>query len=104
MSDNNSAESRNTVEVRILGETVKLSGRENAAYYQKIADYIDSKVKEIADSKRGLQTDSPLFRMLLYVNMADDLFKERDEIDRLRLELAKVSQELNEYVELLSNE
>lgn len=68
---------KNQVEVVICGKVYKLSGVESVEYIQKIARYIDNKLEEINRTTSHSVTNSNLFPILIAINIADDLFKEK---------------------------
>ena len=70
-------------EVIIGGKVLTVSGNESVEYLQKVASYINNKINEYAkmDSFRRQSVDKQ--NMLIQLNIADDYFKARKQIDLL---------------------
>lgn len=71
-------------EVIIGGRVLTLSGYESEEYLQKVASYINNKLTEYnrVDSFRRQQTE--MQHILLELNIADDYFKARKQIDSMQ--------------------
>ena len=68
------------VEVEIFGQSFRVAaGEATPAYIQKLASYVDERLRAIADTTKTM----PLNRMaiLAALNIADDLFKLQDHYD-----------------------
>ena len=113
----------NKIEVIISGEVFTLIANENESYIQQLARYIDRKTYEIQNSKSNANINPATRSLLLAVNIADDLFKEKEKsnsavvneeairalneenkvlserIRALEEALAETKKELEEYVE-----
>ena len=74
-------------EVIIGGKVLTVSGNESVEYLQKVASYINNKINEYAkmDSFRRQSVDKQ--NMLIQLNIADDYFKARKQIDLLEQDL-----------------
>lgn len=81
-------------EVIIGGKVLTVSGNESVEYLQKVASYINSKINEYAkmDSFRRQSVDKQ--NMLIQLNIADDYFKARKQIDLLEQDLKAKDNEL----------
>ena len=81
-------------EVIIGGKVFTLSGYESEEYLQKVASYINNKMAEYnrVDSfrRQPLETQN----VLLQLNIADDYFKAKKQIDLLEEEIAGKEKEL----------
>jgi len=62
----------------INGNVYTLSGDESEEYIQRVALYINNKMDEIKHSDNGQLLNTRLLNVLLAINIADELFKERD--------------------------
>ena len=71
----------NRVTIKINGVEYNLKGRENEEYLVKVANYVDSKVKDIQNSSKGLS--STAVATLASLNISDELFKADIEIESL---------------------
>jgi cell division protein ZapA len=72
------------VSVTILGERYTVRAEEDAAYVQKVAEYVESKLAEVVKGASGLPSSKAI--VLASLNIADELFKR--ETDRERSETA----------------
>lgn len=70
---------KNNTKVLIGGTVYTLSGEESEEYIQRVALYINNKMDELKQSNNGQMLNSRLLNVLLGINIADDLFKERDD-------------------------
>ena len=81
-------------EVIIGGKVFTLSGYESEEYLQKVASYINNKMSEYnkVDSFRRQPLDTQ--NVLLQLNVADDYFKAKKQIDLLEEEIEGKEKEL----------
>ncbi|MBO6015327.1 MAG: cell division protein ZapA [Lachnospiraceae bacterium] len=91
-------------EVIIGGKVFTLSGYESEEYLQKVALYINSKIQEYskidAFRRQSLDTQS----VLMQLNIADDLFKAKKQIENLQEEISAKEREIYELKhELISS-
>ena len=86
--------SKTEAEVIIGGKIITLSGYESEEYLQKVASYINSKLEEFGrlDSFRMQSADKR--SVLMQLNIADDYFKAKKQIDILNEELQNKEKEL----------
>lgn len=98
---------KNRVAVRIGGKEYTLIGLESDDYIQKVASYIDKKLVEV--QKKNPKLNSSMIAVLTAVNVADEFFKavetevaatekldkNMDEIDKLKLQLAQLTREVD---------
>lgn len=86
--------SKTDTEVIIGGKVFTLSGYESEEYLQKVASYINNKVNEYgkADNFRRLPLDTQ--NVLLQLNIADDYFKAKKQIELLEQDLKAKDNEL----------
>jgi cell division protein ZapA len=69
---------RNRVSVSIFGREYSLVSEVDPAYIKKAADYLDSKMREVAGSYPNI-TEAKV-AVLAALNIADELFKCREEL------------------------
>ena len=87
------------IKVDIFGKTYTLKGDSESGYVEKIADYVDQKMKALSTNSEIV--DSSKIAILAALNIADELFKTKDElIGKLKLNEEKAADLLN----LLNNE
>ena len=81
-------------EVIIGGKVITVSGNESVEYLQKVAAYINGKLNEYSkmDSFKRQTVDKQ--NMLIQLNMADDYFKAKDQIENLKADITTKENEL----------
>lgn len=82
----------NRVTVNICGEDYTLVAEEAPSYMQKVGGYVDTKLGELLNSAKVGRTDAAV---LTAVNIADELFKERESSENLRAQLKEYLEEAN---------
>jgi len=82
------------IDVTIGGKTFTLSGYESEEYLQKIAFYLNSKIAEYnrEDGFKRLPLDSQA--ALIELNIADDYFKAKKQIELLEEDIANREKEM----------
>ncbi len=85
---------RTDTEVIIGGKVFTLSGYESEEYLQRVASYINNKVAEYGkvDSFRRQSVD--MQNVLLQLNIADDYFKAKKQIDILEEDITNKEKEI----------
>ena len=85
---------RTDTEVIIGGKVLTVSGNESVEYLQKVAAYINSKINEYSkmDSFKRQAIDKQ--NMLIQLNIADDYFKAKNQIELLEQDLKAKENEL----------
>ena len=84
--------SKNKTEVLIDGKIYTLSGYESEEYLQRVATYINNKLAEL--KKLDARLSQELKSILLELNVADDYFKAKNQVEMVEEELAQKDQEL----------
>ena len=74
----------NRVTVSICGEEYTLVAEEAPSYIQKVGGYVDAKLTEVLAAAKAGRTDAAV---LAAVNIADELFKEREANEALRSQI-----------------
>lgn len=90
----NNMSTKTDTEVIIGGKVFTLSGYESEEYLQKVASYINNKMTEYnkVDAFRRQPLDKQ--SVLLQLNIADDYFKAKRQIDLLEEEITSKEREL----------
>jgi len=86
------------VGVEILGQRYHLQG-DDADYLRELAQHVDQRMREIAAANSGVQLLG--LAILTALNIANDYFKLRRDLDRQRAEWDRASAEL---IAILSQE
>ena len=95
---------KTSAEVVIDGKVYTLSGYEGEEYLQKVAAYINSKINEFdaLDNTRHLPAN--MKSTLIQLNIADDYFKAKSQVEKLERDLEMKDRELYDLKhDLISN-
>ncbi|MCR5791269.1 MAG: cell division protein ZapA [Lachnospiraceae bacterium] len=77
----------NGTEVVIDGKVIKLSGYESEEYLQKVASYINGKINEYNRMDSFKRQPADMQSILLQLNIADDYFKTKAQLEEVQAEL-----------------
>ena len=86
--------SKNKTEVLIDGKIYTLSGYQSEEYLQRVATYINNKLAELKKLDGYARLSQELKSILLELNVADDYFKAKNQVEMVEEELAQKDQEL----------
>ena len=86
--------SKNKSQVLIDGKIYTLSGYESEEYLQRVATYINNKLAELKKLDGYARLSQELKSILLELNVADDYFKAKNQVEMVEEELAQKDQEL----------
>ena len=84
----------NDIEVVIGGKVITLSGNESEEYLQKVSSYINNKIAEYNNVDSFRRQPADMQNVLLLLNIADDYFKVKKEIELLQDEIEAKDREL----------
>lgn len=87
-----SEERKNTVTVRIAGEEHTLRSAADSDYTRDCAAFLDRRIRQIRE-RSGL-VEGHRAVILAALSITDEYFRDRDELERLRRELASRSRNL----------
>jgi cell division protein ZapA len=85
---------KNDTEVVINGKVLTVSGNESAEYMQKVAAYINTKIGELNKLKSFKRQSLDKQNTLIQLNIADDYFKVKNQIELLDKDLKAKENEL----------
>ena len=85
---------KNDTEVIIGGKVLRISGYESEEYLQKIATYINGKISEYSRIEAFHKATTETQNTLLQINIADDYFKAKKQIELLEEEIQSKVKEL----------
>ena len=85
---------KTSAEVIIGGKVYTLSGYEGEEYLQKVAAYINNKVNEFNAMEAYRRFPADMRATLLQLNIADDYFKAKAQIERLEQDIELKDKEL----------
>jgi len=88
----------NRVEVVIGGEIVTLKSKEKPEYLQKLANYVDQKMRAVKAHSLHASIDDHIKALLIALNIADDYFKTKQALEAKEKELKKTSKELEDFI------
>ena len=86
--------SKTDTEVIIGGKVFTLSGYESEEYLQKVASYINNKIAEYNKNESFKRLTLDMQNVLLQLNIADDYFKAKKQINILEEEIQTKEKEL----------
>ena len=89
--------SKNKTQVIIAGKIYTLSGYESEEYLQKVAAYLNGKIREVRGMDGYHRLSQEMRSILMNLNIADDYFKVRKKIEELEEELSEKEKELYEF-------
>ena len=93
------AEGSTTTVVRIMGVDYPIKGNAPSEYVQKIALYVDGKMKEISSEQ---QLSSENIAVLAAINIADELFSvERNtesKVENIKERIARLTEKLDREI------
>ena len=97
--------SKNKTEVLIAGKIFTLSGYESEEYLQKVATYINNKIAEFKKLDGYNHQTKENKSILLELNIADDYFKAKKQVEMVEEELSEKDKELYDLKhELITNQ
>ena len=85
---------KNGTEVVIDGKVLKLSGFESEEYLQRLASYLNGKISEYNKLESFRRQPADMQSILLQLNIADDYFKARTQLEEVQEELAAKDTEM----------
>ena len=86
----------------IGGKVFTLSGFESEDYLQKVSTYLNHKIEECTSSDGYRKQSAEARSVLLALNIADDYFKAKNQVEMVEEELAQKDQELYDLKHELS--
>ena len=95
--------SKNKTEVLIAGKIFTLSGYESEEYLQKVATYIKNKIEEFKKLDGYNHQTKENKSILLELNIADDYFKAKKQVEMVEEELSEKDKELYDLKHELIN-
>ena len=92
-------------EVLIGGKVYTLSGLEGEEYLQKVSSYLNHKITECTNSEGYRKQSADTRNVLLALNIADDYFKAKDQVEKLERDLENKEKEIYDLKhDLISNQ
>lgn len=85
---------KNTTEVLIAGKIFTLSGYESEEYLQRVASYINHKIAEFGKMESYKRLPKEMKGVLLDLNIADDYFKAKKQVEVVEEEIEGKHKEL----------
>ena len=95
--------SKNKTEVLIAGKIFTLSGYESEEYLQKVDTYINNKIAEFKKLDGYNHQTKENKSILLELNIADDYFKAKKQVEMVEEELSEKDKELYDLKHELIN-
>lgn len=85
---------KNYTEVLIDGKVYTMGGNEDTSYLQKIASYVNHKLKELRSQAGFSKLDEDYQQLMLEINMADDYFKAQEMADELKQQKEEIERDI----------
>ncbi|SFR86913.1 cell division protein ZapA [Anaeromicropila populeti] len=85
---------KNDVEVLINNKKLIICGYESAEYLQRIASYINNKIVDFKNIEGYKSLDSDMRNTMMQINIADDLFKVKEQLEEIQQESDRKSSEI----------
>jgi len=96
---------KTSAEVIIAGKVYTLSGYEGQEYFQKVASYINEKISELESLENTRHLPKEMKSTLVQINIADDYFKAKAQIEKLERDIELKDRELYDLKhDLISNQ
>ncbi|MCX8030181.1 MAG: cell division protein ZapA [Thermodesulfovibrionales bacterium] len=91
-----------SIEVYILGQKYTIRGDESPEYIKQLANYVDSKLKEVCSNTPNL---TPLKAVILAsLNIADEFHKLKNEYNAITSNLSNIGQKTDFLLEIVDSE
>ena len=97
-------EHKRQMKVVIDGKVYTLAGEESEEYMLRIASYVNNKIQELKESPSYKKLNQEYQSILLGLNMADDLDKEKEKLKMCKEECEKKNREIYEKDQELTKE
>ena len=105
MSGGYDMSAKTSAEVVIDGKVYTLSGYEGEEYLQKVAAYINNKIAEFDEIEDYKHIPVNMKNTFLQLNLADDYFKAKAQVEKLEKELEAKEKEIYDLKhDLISNQ
>lgn len=88
---------KNNIDVIIGGKVLTLSGYESEAYLQQVGSYINHKLSEITKTEGFNHLSYDIQNMFIQLNIADDYFKAKQQVENLEEDLQQKEKELYDF-------
>lgn len=88
----------NYVTVTIDNEKHELISEDKPEHVRRVAGYIDDKIKTLYSQKNNGYINPKQKTLFISLNIADDLFKEREKVSEATEEIAQLSESLEEIL------
>ena len=96
---------KTSAEVIIGGKVYTLSGYEGEEYLQRVATYINNKINEFNGMEELRRFPSDMKATLIQLNIADDYFKAKAQVEKLEQEIEQKDKEIYDLKhDLISNQ
>jgi cell division protein ZapA len=79
---------KRSVQVEIAGQRLSIKSDEGPQYVQALADYVDAQLRALTQGRRANAPNVQRVALLVAIQLADELFRERDLHRRFRARVA----------------
>ena len=88
----------NKVIVKVFGQEYIISGEETREHILKVADYVEEKMRDT--EKLVKAGNNSIVAVLSAINIADELFRERNSVAELKKTNAQLEKDIEHYVQM----
>ena len=85
---------KNTAQVIIGGKIITLGGYESSEYFKQVANYMNRKLSELSEMPGYSRQPMETKHTLLSLNITDDYFKARKQVETYEQDLQQKDQEM----------
>ncbi len=93
---------KQSVEVKVGGQTFRIRSDAGEAHIRAVADYVSNRLEEARDSMGPVTGSSYKVALLAALNLADELLRERDSRKEKNKRIEEQSRELLGYLDQLA--
>lgn len=94
---------RKNTEVLIDGKKYNVSGYGEEEYLQRIASYINNKLREYKDVESFRRLPADMQTVCVYINIADEYFRAKEQIEKLESDVENKDQDIFKFKHDLIN-
>ena len=88
----------NKVRIKIYGQEYVIYGEKSKEHITRVAEYVDSKMREIEKFSKSTQTS--MLAVLSAVNIADEYFSKNDNVEELTKTKERLEKDVEHYLQM----
>jgi cell division protein ZapA len=95
-------ESKRSMSLELLGQRLTVLSDTDEERVKDVVDFVNRKLSEVRDASRRISTDQ--IALLAALNIAEELFREKQKSERLRRRVRERSENLLAWIERIEDE